>query len=128
VSHSQTKELRGALKEEELPVQRIRIEYVDEKGSPRRVRAMAIQCKNCKKALCIQACENGCIYKDEDGYTVIDNEKCNGCFSCVTACQMGAIVKDEEGGRVLKCDLCPDRDNPACVEVCPTQALICIDR
>jgi carbon-monoxide dehydrogenase iron sulfur subunit len=34
----------------------------------------------------------------------------------------GVINRQAEAG--IKCDLCEDRDMPACVEACPTHALI----
>jgi carbon-monoxide dehydrogenase iron sulfur subunit len=39
------------------------------------------------------------------------------------ACPFGALAKDDRERIVFKCDLCPDRDVPACVEACPTKAL-----
>jgi carbon-monoxide dehydrogenase iron sulfur subunit len=39
------------------------------------------------------------------------------------ACPFGALTKDDERKIVFKCDLCPDRDVPACVAACPTKAL-----
>ena len=42
---------------------------------------------------------------------------------CVMVCPFGAIVMDIEEKNALKCDMCPDRDTPACVEACPTKAL-----
>jgi carbon-monoxide dehydrogenase iron sulfur subunit len=39
-------------------------------------------------------------------------------------CPYGAVVQLNELKKAVKCDLCPDREIPACVEACPTKALI----
>jgi carbon-monoxide dehydrogenase iron sulfur subunit len=39
-------------------------------------------------------------------------------------CPFGVIAREEERKVALKCDRCPDRDVPACVEACPTRSLI----
>jgi carbon-monoxide dehydrogenase iron sulfur subunit len=39
-------------------------------------------------------------------------------------CPFGAIRMDEERGKAVKCDLCPERETPACVEACPNRALV----
>ncbi len=38
-------------------------------------------------------------------------------------CPFGAIVQDVENHIAVKCDLCPDREDFACVAACPTGAL-----
>ena len=38
-------------------------------------------------------------------------------------CPFGAIVRDIENHVAVKCDLCPDREDYACVQSCPTKAL-----
>jgi carbon-monoxide dehydrogenase iron sulfur subunit len=47
-----------------------------------------------------------------------------GCWSCIMVCPFGAIVRNEDCRQAVKCDHCMDRDNPACVEACPTRALV----
>jgi len=67
---------------------------------------------------------SGAMYKDaKTGLTQHDRDKCVGCWMCIMACPFGAITREKEEKQVVKCDLCPDRDNPACVEACPTKAL-----
>jgi len=127
-AHSRSKVLHEALREEDLPKHRVRIEYVDEKGELQRVRAIAVQCLHCEEAFCAQACITGGISKDvATGATVMDPEKCVGCWSCIMVCPVGAVVKDEMKKHALKCDLCPDLDSPACVAACPTGALVFFD-
>ena len=110
-----------------------------------------IQCRHCENAPCANACPNGSII-NKDGVVLVNKETCIGCKSCVIVCPFGAIdlvVEDKAGEKVMqkglmcdkdgkleykerlvanKCDLCMDRENgPACVEVCPTEALRLIE-
>jgi len=40
------------------------------------------------------------------------------------SCPFGALTRKRQEKLVVKCDLCPDRDVPACVEACPSLALL----
>jgi carbon-monoxide dehydrogenase iron sulfur subunit len=40
------------------------------------------------------------------------------------ACGFGAIKRHPVKEKIVKCDLCPDRDVPACVAACPNEALV----
>ena len=42
-------------------------------------------------------------------------------------CPYGVIGKQKEQRVAVKCDRCPDRDEPACVASCPTRALVYTD-
>lgn len=124
-SHSESKNLVEALGEEKLAKPRIHVEWVDEKGTLQRVRAIAIQCRHCEEPLCEQACISGGIHRDEGtGEIVVKLDKCVGCWSCIMVCPVGAIIKNEKMHHALKCDLCPDQDTPACIVACPTGALV----
>lgn len=123
-AHSETKDIGQAIRDKTLADPRIRVEYVDEKGSLQRVRAIAVQCRQCEEALCEQACIAGGIHRDkETGDMVVSLEKCVGCWSCIMVCPVGAITKDELSHHIVKCDHCPGEDTPVCILACPTGAL-----
>jgi carbon-monoxide dehydrogenase iron sulfur subunit len=69
------------------------------------------------------------MYRSAEG--VVNNigglQECIGCSLCLMVCPFGVIRQDQAlDGKVmaLKCDLCPEREIPACVESCPTKALV----
>lgn len=79
-------------------------------------------CRQCKKALCAEACpENAIVLSDDGSYWLIDYERCTGCRECESACPVGAIFYVADGERVIKCDTCGG--DPLCARVCPTGAL-----
>lgn len=102
---------------------------------------MPIQCRHCNDAPCANACPVKVI-TEQEGHIVIHTENCIGCKTCMLACPFGAIdmVMNLEQGEVIlqagikkeklvahKCDLCAARPNsPACVEVCPADALMLV--
>jgi carbon-monoxide dehydrogenase iron sulfur subunit len=94
-------------------------------------------CRHCEIPDCVLACKNGALYKDESGRTLVDEEKCVGCWMCVMACRFGVISRNVEKQNVPgvrsnginhHCDLCPGRSVPACVSVCPTGAIVYEER
>lgn len=103
----------------------------------------ATQCRQCEDAPCANVCPNGAIRR-ENGFVHVLQDRCIGCKTCVVACPYGAmevvthpVVRDTgasvnvlvDKAEANKCDLCFDREGgPACVEVCPTKALKCVDR
>jgi len=116
VEHSKSKELFKALSEGRGARKRVAVGKAAAAPFP-------VRCQHCDDAACIRACMSGAMHKDKEGRTVHDKEKCVGCWMCIMACPFGVLTRDEEEGIVFKCDLCPDRDTPACVEACPTKAL-----
>lgn len=81
-------------------------------------------CRHCDPAPCMDACMTGCIERDAGGVVRLDSSRCVGCWMCVMVCPYDAIARDLEVQVARKCDLCPDRAAPACVTVCPTEALM----
>lgn len=121
VEHSRSKDLVHAYNRETPRVlPRVRVE---EQGAL----SFAVQCLHCQEPLCAYACLTGAIRQREDGTVFLDEEKCMGCWTCVLACPYGAITMDLQRRVAVKCDLCPGRDTPACVENCPNRALLCAE-
>ena len=103
----------------------------------------ATMCRQCEDAPCANVCPNGAINR-EHGFVNVMQERCIGCKTCVVACPYGAmevvvrpVVRNSGAGlnvmaekaEANKCDLCHTRAaGPACIEACPTNAIICIDR
>lgn len=85
-------------------------------------------CNHCSRPTCVQVCPTGATYKTRDGAVLIDHEHCIGCQYCVQACPYGARFFNVEKQVTEKCTWCYHRItkglNPACVEVCPTNARI----
>lgn len=86
--------------------------------------SFCVTCRHCEEPSCVHVCISGALVKDtETGVVRHISEKCVGCWSCIMACPYGVIKRDMNRGKVIKCDLCPDRETPACVAACPNEAL-----
>lgn len=92
------------------------------------------QCMHCVEPACASVCPVGALVKTPAGPVTYDPEKCIGCRYCMAACPFN-IPKyewDSATPRIRKCDLCADRvavgQIPACVEACPTKALLFASR
>ncbi len=80
-------------------------------------------CRQCKGAPCAKACPvDAILFNDITGAWVVNYEECTGCGLCVKACPFGSIYLDVSGKVALKCDLCGG-EIPACVDICPVDAL-----
>jgi carbon-monoxide dehydrogenase iron sulfur subunit len=121
IEHSVSKVLPDALFENLISKPRIRVE-------PSNGYAFPIRCQHCEDAPCIRACPTGAMHRDAFQAVVVDEDQCIGCFMCGLVCPFGAIASYRTPAVALKCDFCPDRRKaglqPACVEACPTQALL----
>lgn len=104
-------------------------EYRQEEGSVSPVYAK-VQCMHCDHPSCVSACIVGALTKEENGSVVWDTNKCIGCRYCMVACpfqipafEFGEALRPD----IVKCDFCYSRTRegglPACVEVCPVEAL-----
>ncbi len=144
VEHSVAKDLFLAILERPRPKKRRDTQFIERNVSH------SIGCQHCDEPPCVEACMASCISKDKKtGKVDIDIERCVGCWMCIMVCPFASITRryaeDAErsyslgdasaprsdtsqnnhirGNKALKCDLCPDRDSPACVDSCPTRAL-----
>ena len=118
--HSFSKEpVKAFLHEQFRPISRCTVEELD--GG---VISLSTTCRHCDEPDCLRACISGAIQKYDNGVVRIDTEQCVGCWSCVMACPYGAIQRNLIKKKANKCDLCPERKNPACVDACPNRALV----
>jgi len=111
---------------------------------------LPIRCNHCTEPPCVPVCPTGASYKrKKDNLVLVNQDKCIGCRACIVACpyQVRFLPEDARGycgdeltpyeavsyrkwqpRTVQKCNFCEPRleagDQPACVQTCPTRALI----
>ncbi|HET6441216.1 MAG TPA: FAD-dependent oxidoreductase [Phycisphaerae bacterium] len=126
LAHSESKDLRGAVKEHPLPQRRVTVETAGGHGLP-------LQCRHCEDGLCQLVCPTGAISRDEkSGIVSVDEDLCIGCKLCTLMCPLGVLKIGDRNRATIKCDQCIDRQadglEPACVAACPTHALQFVER
>jgi Fe-S-cluster-containing dehydrogenase component len=113
-------------------------------------------CQHCRHAACMIDCPTGAIGRDPEGEVFIRPSLCTGCGNCAKACpweniQMAprppdigssplVLLGSKRAQRsddasspglsaeiAVKCDLCHGFEAPACVEACPTGAVLRLD-
>ena len=86
------------------------------------------RCNQCADAPCVAACPTEAMYRRPDGIVDFDKQVCIGCKACIAACPYDAIFINPEDHSAEKCNLCAHRLEiglePACVTVCPTEAIL----
>jgi Fe-S-cluster-containing dehydrogenase component/formate-dependent nitrite reductase membrane component NrfD len=117
--------------ENEVPVgvTRTYVKSVDVGTFPQARRAFQVtRCNQCTDAPCVAACPTGAMYRRGDGIVDFDKEICIGCKACMAACPYDAIFINPEDHSAEKCNMCAHRLDlglePACVTVCPTEAIL----
>ena len=117
--------------ENEVPVgvTRTYVKSVDVGTFPSVRRAFQVtRCNQCADAPCVRACPTGAMYRRPDGIVDFDKSSCIGCKACMAACPYDAIFINPEDHAAEKCNFCAHRIDvglePACVTVCPTEAII----
>lgn len=110
-------------------------------------------CQHCKNPVCMLDCPTGAIGREPEGEVFIRESLCTGCGNCAKACPWENIrmaprrfagPPESQFGEALlaaakrrktsveamfpevatKCDLCREYEAPACVQACPTEAII----
>ncbi|MGD8276885.1 MAG: polysulfide reductase NrfD [Gemmatimonadota bacterium] len=112
-----------------LSVTRTYVKYVDVGVFPETRRAFQVtRCNQCEDAPCVMACPTAAMFRRRDGIVDFDKSACIGCKACIAACPYDAIFINPEDHSAEKCNLCAHRIDiglePACVVVCPTEAIV----
>src|SRR5919197_2556590 len=105
------------------------VKYVDKGTFPDSRRHFLVErCNHCDDAPCITICPTKALFRRDDGIVDFDADRCIGCKSCMQACPYDAIYIDPTTHTAAKCNFCAHRVDvglqPACVIVCPEQAII----
>lgn len=90
-----------------------------------------VQCMHCQDPACVSACIAGALTKKENGTVHYDAGRCIGCRYCMVACPFEIPAYEYTNPitpKVQKCTFCFDRiiregGKPACVAVCPVEAI-----
>ncbi len=90
-----------------------------------------LRCNHCTNAPCVTICPVTALAKRPDGIVDLDRDVCIGCKACMQACPYDALYLNEDSGSAEKCHYCAHRVDqglePACVVVCPEEAIIAGD-
>lgn len=112
-----------------IGVTRTYVKHVDVGVFPQVRRAHQVtRCNQCAHAPCVAACPTAAMFKRTDGIVDFDKSICIGCKACMAACPYDAIFINPNDHSAEKCNFCAHRIDvglePACVVVCPTQAIL----
>lgn len=108
------------------------VKYVEKGTWPDTRRYFSVlRCNHCDAAPCVTICPTVALYRRADGIVDLDGERCIGCKSCMQACPYDALYIDPDTSTAAKCHYCAHRVEvglePACVVVCPEQAIVAGD-
>lgn len=110
-------------------VNRTYVKAVDVGQFPAARRAFQVtRCNQCEHPPCVEACPTSAMFQRKDGIVDFDKNICIGCRACIAACPYDAIFINPEDHSAEKCNFCAHRLEvglePACVVVCPTEAIM----
>ena len=115
-----------------LGVNRTWVKYVEKGRFPNTRRYFQVtRCNHCADPPCVEICPVSAMFQRKDGIVDFDSDACIGCKACMQACPYDAIYIDPERHTAAKCNYCAHRTEvglePACVTVCPEQAIVAGD-
>jgi Fe-S-cluster-containing dehydrogenase component/formate-dependent nitrite reductase membrane component NrfD len=115
-----------------LGVFRTWVKYIEKGAFPDVSRHFGVmRCNHCEAAPCVEICPTKALFRRDNGIVDFDNSRCIGCKSCMQACPYDALYIDPNTNTAAKCNFCAHRVEsglqPACVIVCPTQAIMAGD-
>lgn len=80
-----------------------------------------VVCDFCEEPACAAVCPTGALIAVPGGGVRAIEGKCIACYKCCEVCKNNVIRIKEVPVAPLVCDLC--EGDPACVDICPTQAI-----
>jgi polysulfide reductase chain B len=86
-------------------------------------------CVHCENTPCVTVCPTGASFVDENGISLVNTDICVGCLYCNAACPYDARFVNPLKHAPDKCTFCKESrlgrgEEPACVSVCPTEAIV----
>jgi Fe-S-cluster-containing dehydrogenase component/formate-dependent nitrite reductase membrane component NrfD len=108
------------------------VKYIEKGEFPDTNRNFSVmRCNHCDDSPCTDVCPVTALWEREDGIVDFDTERCIGCQACMQGCPYDALYIDPETSTAAKCNYCSHRVDagrePACVTVCPEDAIIAGD-
>ncbi len=117
--------------EHDVPVgvNRTYVKQVEKGEYPNTTRLFSVtRCNHCTDAPCVEICPVECLHIRPDGIVDFNDDRCIGCKSCMQACPYDALFINPDTNTASKCNYCAHRIDiglePACVNICPEQAII----
>jgi len=112
-----------------LGVNRTWVKYIETGAFPNTSRHFSVmRCNQCDDAPCMEICPTSALFRADNGVVDFDDDNCIGCKACMNACPYDALYINPETNTAQKCNFCNHRVEvglePACVVVCPTQAIV----
>jgi Fe-S-cluster-containing dehydrogenase component/formate-dependent nitrite reductase membrane component NrfD len=108
------------------------VKYIEKGDFPNTNRNFSVmRCNHCDDSPCTDVCPTTALWEREDGIVDFDPERCIGCKACMQGCPYDALYIDPDTETAAKCNYCSHRVDtgrePACVTVCPEDAIIAGD-